>query len=187
MFEIMPLNNAEETEETTAYYPSEYTAYNTPQTNNNVVTEERKKRLDLYDRLDNQWLAYVEVGFTLSALLSSCSVVCLMRVFGASALAFGLSITAVICAAILLGLFWGEVNRSVYKLRVFLVLFALTIGLSVALSDAAVDLTRHYWRGIVGASVTFAAASAAVLALIVANKALEINAVNHSSGNYYHE
>jgi len=186
MFEIMPMSdtNAEQSEETATYYPTGYAAYNTQQTNPQVQ-EERKKQLDLYDRLDNQWLAFAEVGFTLSALLSSCSVVCLMRVFGASALAFGLSLTAVICTAILLGLFWGEVNRSPYKLRLCLMLFALGIGLSVALSDAAVDLTRHYWKAIVGASVTFAMAGGAVLALIVANKALEINGKNHSSGNYY--
>jgi hypothetical protein len=185
MFKIMQ-HDERETGDTSTYYPTEYTGYDSQQSNPELQ-EERKKQLDLYDHLDNQWLVYVEVGFSLSALLSSCSVVCLMRVFGASALAFGLSITAVICAAILVGLFWGEINRSIYKLRICVGLFMMGIGLSVALSDAAVDLTRHYWKAIAGASISFAACSGAVLVLIVANKALEINAKNHSTGNKYYE
>jgi hypothetical protein len=178
MFEIIPITRQED--ESRTYHPAEYSGEYYPQQPVSNVEEARNKKRTLYDRLDSQWLALVEIGFTISALLSSCSVVCLMRVFGASALAFGLAITAVICAAILLGLFWGEINRSAYKLRTFLVLLALGIGLSIALSDAAVDLTRHYWTAIVSTSVTFAAASGAVLALIVANKYLELN---HSYGN----
>lgn len=178
MFEIMPI--IEQTSESRTYHPAECSeGYYSEQAVFNVEKIRNKKR-SLYDRVDSQWLALVEVGFTISALLSSCSVVCLMRVFGASALAFGLAITAVICVAVLLGLFWGEINRSAYKLRTFLVLLALGIGLSIALSDAAVDLTRHYWQAIVSTSITFAAASGAVLSLIVANRYLEIN---HSAGN----
>lgn len=177
MFEIMTTPRQEE--ESRTYHPAEYgMGYYIPTEVNQSVQEDRQKVRNLYDRLNSQWLVFVEVGFTISALLSSCSVVCLMRVFGATVLAFGLSITAVVCAGILLGLFWIEFNRSVYKLRMALVLFALGVGLSVAMSDAAVDLTRQHWQAICGTSVTFAVASAAVLALIVGNKYLEVISSN---------
>lgn len=181
MFEIMTTPTQEE--ESRTYHPAEYgMGHYIPSQTNQSVQEDRQKIRNLYDRLNSQWLVFVEVGFTISALLSSCSVICLMRVFGATALAFGLSVMAVVCAGILLGLFWNEFNRSIYKLRMALVLFAVGVGLSFAMSDVAVDITRQHWQAICGASVTFAAASAAVLALIVSNKYLEIT--NSNTGGY---
>lgn len=122
----------------------------------------------LYDRLDAQWAAFLELGFLLSAITGTGAVICLMRVFGAGALAFSVALMALISTAALIVFFWRELSRSQYKLRVFLLTVALIAGLTISMSDMAIDGARHYWAILSGASIITGVSSLVVLALIMA-------------------
>ena len=132
--------------------------------------ETRKKRLSLYDRMDTQWVVFAEVGFTITAILGSCTVLCFLRVFGAGALAVSMALIVLIAGILLMIFFWGDLNRSAYKLRSFLFLIALAAGMTVSLSDTAVDFTRHYWAVLQSATIVTAVSSLVVFSLILAGK-----------------
>lgn len=124
----------------------------------------------LYDRLDTQWAAFLEIGFVLSAITGTGAVICLMRVFGAGALALSVALMVVIAIALLIIFFWRDLNNSEYKLRAFLIAIATIAGLIISMSDMAIDGSKHYWAILSGASMIFGATSVVVLGLIMAAK-----------------
>jgi len=130
----------------------------------------RTKKLSLYDRMDSQWIVLVEIGFTISTLLGTGTAICLMRVFGAGFLATGVALSAVASALILMVCCWHELNKSEYKLRVFVMLIAIAAGLTVSMSDAGLDWARDNWRVLATTSILFTTSVVAVLALIIASK-----------------
>jgi hypothetical protein len=132
--------------------------------------ETRKKRLSLYDRMDSQWLVYAEIGFTITAILGSATVLCFLRVFGAGALAVSMALIVLIAGILLMIFFWGELDPSPYKLRSFLSLVGLVAAMTVALSDTAVDFTRHYWAVLQSATILTGVASLIVFSLILVGK-----------------
>lgn len=131
---------------------------------------ESNRQNDLYDRLDTQWAALLEIGFGLSTLTGTSAVICLMRVFGAGALAFSLALMAAISALALVIFFWRELSQSGYKLRFFVVTVAMVAGLTISMSDMAIDGARHYWAILSGASIATGVSSLVVLSLIMASK-----------------
>jgi multisubunit Na+/H+ antiporter MnhB subunit len=130
----------------------------------------RTKKLSLYDRMDSQWIVLVEIGFTLSTLLGTGTAICLMRVFGAGFLATGVALSAVASALVLMVCCWGELTRSEYKLRVFVMLIAIAAGLTVSMSDAGLDWARDNWRVLATTSIVFTTSVVSVLGLIMASK-----------------
>jgi hypothetical protein len=129
----------------------------------------RKKEVELYDRIAIQWLVMAEIGFILLTFIGVFTFICFLRVFGAGLLAGSVGLVFVLAAIIVLLCFWNELNASDFKLRVFACLFACGCALAVAMSDQAVDLTRHYWAllqaAVVVGGVTTIAAGALVMAI----------------------
>jgi hypothetical protein len=137
---------------------------------NKAEEKVRATKLSLYDRMDSQWVVLVEMGFIVSTLLGTGTAICLMRVFGAGLLATGVALSAVVSALCLMVSCWGELTRSEYKLRVFLILIAMTAGLTVSMSDAGSDWARHNWRILSTTSVVFTTLVVSVWGLIIASK-----------------
>ena len=131
----------------------------------------RKRKLSLYDRMDSQWIVFVEIGFTISTLLGTGTAICLMRVFGAGLLAAGVALSVVMSALVLMVCCWRELNRSEYKLRVFVMLLAMAAGLTVSMSDAGLDWGRDHWRVLVTTSILFTTSVVVASGLIIASKA----------------
>jgi len=132
----------------------------------------RNRKLSLYDRMDSQWIVLVEIGFTISTLLGTGTAICLMRVFGAGFLATGVALSAVASALALMVCCWRELNHSEYKLRVFVMLIAMTAGLIVSMSDAGLDWGRDNWRVLATTSILFTTSVVVVLGLIIASKGI---------------
>jgi multisubunit Na+/H+ antiporter MnhB subunit len=143
--------------------------------NNRKKSEEtvRKRKLSLYDRMDSQWIVFVEIGFTISTLLGTGTAICLIRVFGAGLLATGVALSVVASALILMVCCWRELNRSEYKLRVFVMLIAIAAGLTVSMSDAGLDWARDNWRVLSTTSIVFTTSVVSVLGLIIASKGIK--------------
>ncbi len=148
---------------------------NSAYSDNRKKSEEtvRTKKLTLYDRMDSQWIVLVEIGFTISTLLGTGTAICLMRVFGAGLLATGVALSAVASALGLMVCCWRELNQSECKLRVFVMLIAMTAGLIVSMSDAGLDWGRDNWRVLATTSILFTTSVVAVLALIIASKGVD--------------
>jgi len=144
--------------------------YSYSQTQKKSEETVRNKKLSLYDRMDSQWIVLVEIGFTISTLLGTGTAICLMRVFGAGLLATGVALTTVASALVLMIFCWRELNKSEYKLRVFVMLIAIGAGLTVSMSDAGLDWARDNWRILSTTSLVFTTSVVAVFSLFVGSK-----------------
>lgn len=130
-----------------------------------------KKKLELYDKIEIQWATFAEVAFVLATFAGTCATVCFLRVFGAGILAGSVALIAVLGGIIVLVCFWRELSASELKPRVLFCLFAMTCGLSLSLSDQAVDMTRHYWAILQAATIAGGVTCIAFGALVMAIKA----------------
>lgn len=132
--------------------------------------EVKKKKLETYDRIEIQWSVFAEIAFVLTTFAGTCTAICFLRVFGAGLLAGSAALIAVIGGMIVLLCFWRELSAAQCKPRVLFCMFAMTCGLTLSLSDQAVDMTRHYWAVLQAATIAGGVTSLAFGALVLAIK-----------------
>lgn len=159
-------NQWQQMQDGTAYQPTQVYENSNPETRSEV----KKTKLETYDRIEIQWATFAEIAFVLTTFAATCASICFLRVFGAGILAGSVALIAVIGGAIVLLCFWRELSASEFKVRVLFCLFAMTCGLTLSLSDQAVDMTRHYWAVLQAAVIVGGVTSLAFGALVMAIK-----------------
>ena len=97
------------------------------------------KKMDLYDRLEAQWLVLIEVSIQLTSISSSVFALLFLRALGLTAISVGLVVSAVVSIAGILILYWEHLARPVLKVRLFFFLVVLSFAVAIATGDAIAD------------------------------------------------
>lgn len=130
----------------------------------------KQVKKSLYDRIEQQWLILMEVGFTLTTLSSSALVAGLLRSFGAILWVWVLAAIALASIAILLRVFWAEIGNNEFRLKGCFLLFSISASIAVMTGDIAIDFILHYWRILAGLSIASGTILLIVMGLIIVQR-----------------